>query len=535
MVAVRIHCVGYRYIAIAIICYCSNGVGIVFFDSIDELAFVKCYGVVMVAVRIHCIGYSYVSVAIICYHSNSVGIVFFDSIDELAFIKTYGIFVVTVCINSFSNIYITIAIILRGGNGIGIVCLNSFDELAFVKCYGIVMVAVCIHSVGYSDITHAIIRYGSNGISVLSIFLNKALQSIFINTDYIILIIQIATAHAVIYSNDSMTGFCSSNSIGIICLNSFNELIFINSYGIIVVTVCINSFGNIHITFAVCLCGSNGVSIILLYKIAQLRAVDINLISMITFYAFICNFQHIGCGLYGSNGISINNTLHLLVYPAAGSNTFYLSLYAVLVGIINLYRQRAIFIQASFHAGISGISINNTLHLLVYPALNPALRSNTVYAVGVNSAGIISNIGSQRAVCKGQFIGCNLGIGINNGCSKYLIIRSYQLIGIDCLALTGSRPYLFNNLILQACLTCFTVNGLCHGDIIGIERFDNSVKFAYSNSAHGLFALHFGIVALMYRTPAISTLFPLIIMSMINKRCKQFNLLAGANLYLCMS
>ena len=39
----------------------------------------------------------------------------------------------------------------------------------------------------------------------------------------------------------------------------------------------------------------------------------------------------------------------------------------------------------------------------------------------------------------------------------------------------------------------------------------------------------------MYRTPAISTIFSLIIMSMINKRCKQFNLLAGADLYLRMS
>ena len=108
---------------------------------------------------------------------------------------------------------------------------------------------------------------GSNGIGVLSIFLNKALQSIFINTDCIILIIQTATAYAVIYSNDSMTGFCSSNSIGIIFLNGLNEFIFVNAYGIIVITVIINHFGNIHITFAVCLCGSNGVSIILLYKI----------------------------------------------------------------------------------------------------------------------------------------------------------------------------------------------------------------------------------------------------------------------------
>ena len=165
----------------------------------------------------------------------------------------------------------------------------------------------------------------------------------------------------------------------------------------------------------------------------------------------------------------------------------------------------------------------------------PALRSNTVYAVGVNSAGIISNLGSQRAVCKGQFIASNLGIGINNGCSNHLIISSYQLIGIDCLALTRSCSNRFNNCILQACLACFTVNGLCHGNIIGIERFDNSVKFAYGNSAHRLFALHFGIIALMYRVIAETFRIPLIIISMVNKRCKQFNLLAGADLYLRMS
>ena len=245
----------------------------------------------------------------------------------------------------------------------------------------------------------------------------------------------------------------------------------------------------------------------------------------------IDNGNDLMTGFCCSNSISPGNAFQLISYPAAGSNAFYLSLYAALLGILNLYRQLAIFIQASFHAGISGISINNTFQLIVYPTL----RSNTVYAVGVNSAGIISNLGSQLAVCKGQFIGSNLGIGINNGCSNHLIISSYQLIGIDCLALTGSCSNRFNNCILQACLTCFTVNGLCHGDIIGIERFDNSVKFTYSNSAHRLFALHFGIIACMHRIITSVRRIPYTIMSMINKRCKQFNMLAGANLYMRMS
>ena len=351
---------------------------------------------------------------------------------------------------------------MRGGNGIGIVCLNSFDELAFVKCYGIVMVAVCIHSVGYSDITHAIIRYGSNGISVLSIFLNKALQSIFINTDYIILIIQIATAHAVIYSNDSMTGFCGSDSISIIFLNGLYELIFVNAYGVIIITVIINHFGNIYITIAVSLRSSNGVSIIFLNGLHELIFVNTYGIMVIT--VIINPFSNIyitfAVSFYGSNSISSSNIFQLIGYPAAGSNAIYLSLYAVLVGILNLYRQLAIFIQASFHAGISGI-----MHLLFYPAL----RSNTVYAVGVNSAGIISNLGSQRAVCKGQFIASNLGISINNTDFNLCTIFTYQLIGIDCLPLTGSCSNRFNNCILQACLACFTVNCLCHGDIIGVK------------------------------------------------------------------
>ena len=339
------------------------------------------------------------------------------------------------------------------------------------------------------------------------------------------------TFHAIIYSNDIVNRFSSSNGVGIIILNGIDELIFVNTHGVIVITVIINHFGNIYITFAVSLCGSNGVSIILLYKVTQLIAVDINLIRMVAIDAFIGDFQHIGFRFYGSNSIGSGNAFQLIIYPAAGSNAFYLCLYAALVGILNLYRQLAIFIQASFHAGISGISINNTLHLLVYPAL----RSNAVYAVGVNSAGIISNLGSQRAVCKGQFIASNLGIGINNGCSNHLIISSYQLIGIDCLTLTGSCSNRFNNCILQACLTCFTVNGLCHGDIISVERFDNSVKFTYSNSAHRLFALHFGIVARMHRIITSVLRIPYLTMSMINKRCKQFNLLAGADLYLRMS
>ena len=171
------------------------------------------------------------------------------------------------------------------------------------------------------------------------------------------------------------------------------------------------------------------------------------------------------------------------------------------------------------------------MHLLVYPAL----RSNTVYAAGVNFASIIDNLGSQRAVCKGQFIASNLGIGINNGCSKHLIISSYQLIGIDCLPLTGSCSNRFNNSIFQAYLTCFTVNGLCHGNIICIERFDNSVKFAYRNLRHRLLALHFGIITLMYRYVTKALRIPLSVMGMINKRCEQFNLLAGADLYLRVS
>ena len=154
------------------------------------------------------------------------------------------------------------------------------------------MVTVRIHCVGHSYITHAIIRYGSNGISVLSIFLNKALQSIFINTDYIILIIQIATAHAVIYSNDSMTGFCGSDSISIIFLNGLDELIFVNAYGVIVITVIINHFGNIYITIAVI--------------------------------------------LNGSNGVGINNIFQLISYPATGCYIFYNCIYALTIGIMNL-------------------------------------------------------------------------------------------------------------------------------------------------------------------------------------------------------
>ena len=372
--------------------------------------------------------------------------------------------------------------------------------------------------------------YGSNSIGILCCFLDVAFQSVLIDTDLIILTVFL-TFYAIIYSNDIMNRFSSSNCVGIIILNGIDKLIFVNSYGIIIITVIINHFSNIYITFAVCLCGSNGVSIILLYKITQLIAVDINLIRMVAIDAFICNFQHIGCRLYGSNGISINNILQLIGYPAAGSNAFYLCLHAALVGIIYLYRQLAIFIKTSFHAGIDSISINNILQLIVYPTL----RSNAIYAVGVNSAGIISNIGSQRAVCKGQFILGNLCISINNRSSHCITISSDQLIGVYCLSLTGSCSYFLDYGILQACLPCFTVNGLCHGNIICVERFDNSVKFAYGNIAHRLFALHFGIITCMYRSVTIALRIPLIVIGMINKRCEQFNLLAGADLYLRMS
>ena len=234
-------------------------------NGLNQLAFIKCYGVVMIAVSIHCVGYSDITFTIIRYGSNGVGVVFFDGVNELSFIKAYSVFVVTVCINSFSNIYITIAIVLRGSNSVSIILLNKIAQLVAINAKLICMVAVFTIIFNRQDI--GIYSNGSNGISILGVFLNEALQSIFINTNYIILIIQTATAYAVIYSNDSMTGFCSSNSIGIIFLNGLDELIFVNTYGIIIITVIINHFGNIYITVAVSLRSSNGIGIILLYKI----------------------------------------------------------------------------------------------------------------------------------------------------------------------------------------------------------------------------------------------------------------------------
>ena len=177
------------------------------------------------------------------------------------------------------------------------------------------------------------------------------------------------------------------------------------------------------------------------------------------------------------------------------------------------------------------ISTANVIQLIGYPLLG----SNAFYSAFKNSIGIISNFRSKLAICKGQFIINNFGISINNTDCNICTIFAYQFIGINCCALPCSCLYLFNNLILQACLTCFTVNGLCHGNIICIERFDNSVKFAYGNIAHRLFALHFGIITCMYRSVTIAFRIPLIIISMINKGCEQFNLLAGADLYLRMS
>ena len=531
MVAVRIHCVRYSYITLAIICYCSNGVGvlsiflnkalqsifintnyiiliiqiatayaviysndsmtgfcgsgsisIIFLNGMDELIFVNAYGVIIITIIINHFGNIYITLAVSLCSSNSIGIIFLNGLHELIFVNAHSVIIITVIINHFGNIYITFAVSLCGSNCVFIILLYKITQLIAVDINLIRMVAI---SAFIGDFQHIGFRfYGSNSIGILCCFLDIALQSVLIDTDLIILTVFL-TFHAIIYSNDIMNRFSSCNGVGII----------------------------------------------LLYKVTQLIAVDINLIRMIAICAFIGDFQHIGFRFYGSNSISSGNAFQLIGYPAAGSNAFYLSLYTVLVGILNLYRQLAIFIQASFHAGISGISINNTLHLFVYPAL----RSNAVYTIGINSAGIISNLGSQRAFCKGQFIGSNLGIGINNGCSKHLIISSYQLIGIDCLALTGSCSNRFNNCIFQSCLTCFTVNGLCHGDIIGVERFDNSVKFTYSNSAHRLFALHFGIIARMHRIITSVLRIPYTIMSMINKRCKQFNLLAGADLYLRMS
>lgn len=119
-------------------------------------------------------------------------------------------------IRRFSNSYITILVSSNGSNSVGIMLLNKTAQLFAINAKLICMVAAFTIIFNRQDI--GIYSYSSNGVGILSIVLNKALQSVLIDTDYIILIIQIATAYAVIYSNDSMTGFCSSNSVSIIML-----------------------------------------------------------------------------------------------------------------------------------------------------------------------------------------------------------------------------------------------------------------------------------------------------------------------------
>jgi len=138
------------------------------FNGLVQLVLIKSYGIVVVTVRIHCIGYRYIAIAIIGYRSNGVGVVFFDSIDELAFIKAYSVFVVTVCINSFSNIYITIAIVLRGSNGVSIILLNKIAQLFAINAKLICMVAVFTIIFNRQDI--GIYSNGSNGIGVPEYF-----------------------------------------------------------------------------------------------------------------------------------------------------------------------------------------------------------------------------------------------------------------------------------------------------------------------------------------------------------------------------
>ena len=561
----------------------SNGIGVlsIFLNKALQSIFINTNYIILIIqiATAYAVIYSNDSMTGFC-GSDSISIIFLNGFDEFIFIEAYSIIIVTVIILTTVNSYIILTIILCSSNGVCVILLNKIAQLLAVNINLISMITFYAFICNFQDIGCRL--YGSNSIGILCCFLDVALQSVLIDTDLIMLTVFL-TFHAIIYSNDIVNRFSSCNGILIIGLYGIDELIFVNTYGIIIITVIINHFSNIYITFAVCLCGSNGVSIILLYKITQLVAVNINLIRMVAIDAFIGDFQHICFCFYGSNSISPGNAFQLISYPVAGCYIFYNRLNVIACRIINPYRQLAIFIQVSFHAGVSCVGIlrcrcilnkspqsilvdadpvmfvigcwiisisivngndrmtgfccgnrispGNAFQLISYPAAG----SNAVYAVGVNSAGIISNLGSQRAVCKGQFIASNLGIGINNGCSNHLIISSYQLIGIDCLTLTGSCSNRFNNCILQACLTCFTVNGLRHGDIISVERFDNSVKFAYGNSAHRLFALHFGIVARMHRIITSVLRIPYLTMSMINKRCKQFNLLAGADLYLRMS
>ena len=143
------------------------------------------------------------------------------------------------------------------------------------------------------------------------------------------------TFHAIIYSNDIMNRFSSCNGIGIIFLNSLHELAFVKCYGVVVVAVRIHCVRYTYITLAIILNGSNGVSIILLYKITQLIAVDINLISMVAIYAFIGDFQQIGGSCYSCYGVGINNIFQLISYPATGCYIFYNCIYALTIGIIN--------------------------------------------------------------------------------------------------------------------------------------------------------------------------------------------------------
>ena len=67
------------------------------------------------------------------------------------------------------------------------------------------------------------------------------------------------------------------------------------------------------------------------------------------------------------------------------------------------------------------ISIANAIQLIGYPLLG----SYAVYRACKGSTGIISNLGSQRTVCKGQFIINNFGISINNTNCNHFIVFAY--------------------------------------------------------------------------------------------------------------
>ena len=151
----------YFFIVVAVFYYQSSSAGFLISRNISQLC------ILQLAFQLNIFAVSYIkSNFAVCTDAAAVNelILRLNGLNQLAFIKCYGVVMVSFVIRHITNSYVTIAVILNGSNGVGVILLNKIAQLLAINAKLICMIAVCTFIFNRQDI--GINSYCSNGVGV---------------------------------------------------------------------------------------------------------------------------------------------------------------------------------------------------------------------------------------------------------------------------------------------------------------------------------------------------------------------------------